>query len=176
MISLHYRAYFLAKQLSAISFKTALIDVIFDKSSHCIPRSPEVKYLFFCLPEEDPVLQFLVDTFCINNGVANMNVEDFDEIEAMPKEYFVRTLRKLHQLSDMREKVIARGGYIMMLFVRCMGMAKSSITPVADEAKDSKAVEIKPSATKEAPTNWEECEVWLYSNNEAWKVWDEYKA
>ena len=131
------------------------MDVIFDKDLQCIPRGPEVKYLFFCLPNEDPMLQFLVDTFCINNNVANMNVEDFVEIEVMPKEYLVGTLRKLHQLNDMKEKEkeVRWGNCIVMLCLRLMGVAKSLITPVPDDAKDSKVVEIKPSAKKEALTN-----------------------
>jgi len=118
------------------------------------------------------MLQILVDVFCINNGVANINVEGFAEIEAMPKEYRVRTLRKLHQLSDTKEKEkeITPGDYIMMLSVRRMGVARSSITPVANETKESKVVEIKPSAKKEAPTNCDECEVWLDSNKEALNI------
>ncbi|KAI2485294.1 hypothetical protein Ptr902_04234 [Pyrenophora tritici-repentis] len=128
---------------------------IFDKDWRSIPHNPEVKYLFFCLPAEDPMLQFLVDTFCINNGIANMSVEDFLDIEALPKAYLGRILRRLHQLTDTpeKDKVFRRGDYIMMLCFNRMGIAKSPIAPFLDEAKDLKAVEVTPSVKKEAGTN-----------------------
>ncbi|CAA9964063.1 hypothetical protein P3342_009532 [Pyrenophora teres f. teres] len=157
VVSLRYRAYVLAQQLSAIPFKTALMGAIFDKDSQSIPQSPEVKYLFFCLPDEDPMLQFLVDAFCVNNGIANMNVDDFLDIEALPKGYLGRILRKLHQLSDTAEKdkLLRRGDYIMMLCFNHMGI--TSTAPIVDEAKDSETVEFDPTAEKEARTSWGEC-------------------
>lgn len=152
-ISLRYYAYALAEELSATSFKTALMDCIFDQDSQSIPRGLEVAFLFFCLPEEDPMLQFLVDTFCLNDGVANMSVEDFAKVVALPKEYLFRILRKLHQLSDILEedRMVRRGDYIMMFCVKAKGISESSIVRALDEAKDPKGMEIEPSANKKSP-------------------------
>ena len=111
------RAYLLAAELSVGSLKKAVMDRMFHHLSSRQIRAWAVQWMFESLPNNDPLLQLIVDAFCINNGVGVMSVEYLAAIDDLPKEYLCRILRKLHQLSELPEKnrVLAREDYSMVL-------------------------------------------------------------
>ncbi|KAI4681785.1 uncharacterized protein J4E84_007381 [Alternaria hordeiaustralica] len=111
------RAYLVAAGLSVGPLKKAVMDWMFHHLSSHRLRAWAVIWMFESLPNNDPLLQLIVDSFCVNNGVRKMDVESFAMIEDLPKEYLCRVLRKLHQLSELPEKnrVLAREDYSMVL-------------------------------------------------------------
>jgi hypothetical protein len=125
---LKLHSYILAERLSANRMKIALMDVIYeDLQTDCF-TSGAIIYVFEHLLDDDPVLQLAVDAFCINNGVQGMRVEEFAEVDQLPKEFLVRLLRKLHQLSKLSEdeKKLKREDYNMVI-------CTESKTETADE-------------------------------------------
>jgi hypothetical protein len=105
--------YMLAEFLSIGGLKRMSMDKIFDLLSDSRVPGGIVEILFRKLPKNDPLLQLTVDLFCINNGVARMSVDEFADIDNLPKEYLARVIRKQHQLSELPEakRVLSRGDY-----------------------------------------------------------------
>jgi hypothetical protein len=95
------RAYILADILSVSKMKTALIDVIYSSFGDRYFTFQATIHAFKHLPANDPMLQLVVDTFCINNGLRRMGIEYADEIDELPKEFLLRVFRKLQQLSEL---------------------------------------------------------------------------
>lgn len=71
VVSLHRRAYMLADRLIASGFKRKLFDVIFDRYSRQrkFPRYATISFAFDNLPDGDPLLQLLIDTFCVDDAL-----------------------------------------------------------------------------------------------------------
>jgi hypothetical protein len=112
-----FGAYLMATELKVGSIKTALMNRIFDALSDCHLHTTSVGLCFKVLPDNDPLLMLIVDTFCVNNGVKDMSIEDFATIDDLPKQYLARILRKLHQLSKLPEdkRVLDREDYSMVV-------------------------------------------------------------
>jgi hypothetical protein len=112
-----FHAYLVATKLLIGSFKTAVMEEIFDLLSGRHLHAAVVGWCFEVLPDNDPLLVLIVDTFCVNNGVKEMSIKDFATIDDLPKQYLVRILRKLHQLSKLPEdkRVLDREDYYSMV-------------------------------------------------------------
>lgn len=112
------KAYLVAAELSVGPLKKAVMNRMFDDLSRGgSVRAWAVQWMFESLPNNDPFLQLIVDAFCINDGVKNMDMEEFAMIDDLPKQYLCRILRKQHKLSELPDKnrVLAREDYSMVV-------------------------------------------------------------
>ena len=107
----------LADRLIASGFKRKLFDVIFDRYSRQreFPRYATISFAFNNLPDGDPLLQLLIDTFCVNDALQRYSKSQKPE-EAMPdvpQRAFVRLFMKMHEIRDFTEegKKLGRGAY-----------------------------------------------------------------
>jgi hypothetical protein len=101
IVSVKIRAYTLAERLIVPGLKHALTDMIFQsyRSLKARPRSSVIIHLFANLPETDPMLQFMVDSFCVHDGVGRMNARSIEMADQLPQDFLVRMLLKLNKLS-----------------------------------------------------------------------------
>ena len=129
-------AYLVATELSVGSLNTAILDWIFLDLSDSYLSVSAVQRCFDVLPNNDPLLQLIVDAFCINDGVGTMGVEDFATIDDLPKQYLARVLRKLHQLTELpdEDRVLAREDYSMVVSLNYKVMEEVSQSKVWGEA------------------------------------------
>jgi hypothetical protein len=103
IVSLKTRAYVLADRLMVADLKRALLDAAFDvfpitPRFSCFPR---IIYLFEYLPEGDPMLRLMVDSFCFNDGVRKINDPCIALVPQMPQTFLSGVLLKLNEISNM---------------------------------------------------------------------------
>ncbi|EMD96614.1 hypothetical protein COCHEDRAFT_1085267, partial [Bipolaris maydis C5] len=99
-----FKMYIFADVFSVPGFKNALMDAVFHELSSSYMDNITVRKLFEDLSQNDPLLQLLVDSFCINGDITKMSEDDLASIDSLPKQYLTRVIRKLHQLGQLPEK------------------------------------------------------------------------
>jgi hypothetical protein len=113
---LKVQTYVLAEILSVSRMKAAMMDVIYSVVRGSSFDIEATIYLFKHLPVNDPMLQLVVDTFCVNKVVYFLSADKADEINQLPKEFLIRALRKFQQLSQLPEdeKKLKREDYLVV--------------------------------------------------------------
>lgn len=110
--------YILANYLSVNHLKTALMDIIFDIFSYYVVdvSTDWVCHIFEDLQKKDTLPQLAINSIRINNTIAQMGVGTLARIGDLPKEYLVRIICKLRQLSQLpgEEKRLNREDYSML--------------------------------------------------------------
>lgn len=100
------QAYVAADMLIVPELKEALFNELY--SSVEFQQGPDVlfffKWLFDNLPEDDPLLQYVVDAYCVTGGISRMTKACVEMLHKVPKELLIRVLVKLHELSKVVKK------------------------------------------------------------------------
>jgi hypothetical protein len=116
-VSIRFHSYVLADRLIAPGFKTAIFDTIFNRHAPRDQPPPyyAISFVFNNLCRNDPLLQFVVDLFCVKNGVERYPWKYYldGEISNLPKDALIRLLKKMHAITGLRkdEKRVKRCDY-----------------------------------------------------------------
>ncbi|KAF2794733.1 hypothetical protein K505DRAFT_360813 [Melanomma pulvis-pyrius CBS 109.77] len=96
-----YHVYALADRLLAPDLKNSLFDLIFEKVEADYPSYMMIIFAFENLPEDDVLLQLLVDAQCINRGIER-KMGDIDKLyfPDLPKEFLLRVMQKLNEIAN----------------------------------------------------------------------------
>lgn len=96
--------------------KKELMDITFNKlvDDRAYATIRRTLYLYAHLPKCDPMLQLMVDAFCIHEGVKMLSSCWIDLAHELPQDFLVRMLLKLNKLSTMEEeeKRLKREDYV----------------------------------------------------------------
>jgi hypothetical protein len=115
VVSIRSRAYVLADRLLVLDLKKELMDVDFDRFQgyRNTPGFIRIIYLFKNHPESDPMLQLVVDSFCINEAIRKMKPSSTNLAPELPHPFLVCVLLKLNEISKMgeNEKKLKREDY-----------------------------------------------------------------
>jgi hypothetical protein len=116
LLPILWRAYPLADRLLATSFKLALFDSIFDilGTKRLYPFYQTISFAYNSLTPADPLLQLLVDAFCLDGGLKYLEeLEPARFLPDVPHEVFVRLHLKMSEIGFLTEdkKEIKREAY-----------------------------------------------------------------
>jgi hypothetical protein len=116
-VSIKYHAYVLADRLLVPGMEKDIIDKFFVilAAPRNYPNYCAIIFAFKNLPEKDPLLQLLADSFCVNGGISLYPAirKPSEEVMEVPREAFVRLFQKLHAISGLckDEKKLVREEY-----------------------------------------------------------------
>lgn len=79
------------------------MDRLFNLLSDSCLSALNTTEIFDVLSKNDPLSQFVVDSFCCNRGVNNIIVHGGEWAGHLPQAFLVRVLRKMHHLSRLLE-------------------------------------------------------------------------
>ena len=96
-------AYTIAVELSAGTLKNAAMDRLFNLLSDSCLSALNTEAIFDALSKDDPLLQFVVDSFCCNKGVQDNIIHGDEFADRLPQAFLVRVLQKMHHLSKLPE-------------------------------------------------------------------------
>jgi hypothetical protein len=106
-VSIKYHAYVLADRLVVPGMKKEIMDRLFVilATPRNYPAYGVITFAFRNLPEKDPLLQLLVDSFCVNDGISLYPATHAPskQIMEVPHEAFVRLFQKMHAISGLCE-------------------------------------------------------------------------
>ncbi|EAT87519.1 hypothetical protein HBI56_122580 [Parastagonospora nodorum] len=111
------RTYVLADRFMVFGLKNAILKFLFDMNEHgrMVPTYATITYAFQNLTEHDPLLQFIVDMFCVNNAIDSCSpeFENTDQLRQVPQEAFARIFVKMRAIKGMakEEKKLKRSAY-----------------------------------------------------------------
>ncbi|KAI8934195.1 hypothetical protein NX059_008944 [Plenodomus lindquistii] len=104
-IGLAVESYLMSDMLMADGLKKAIFDQFFDmfvriKSSYVLDA-----VVTWCevLPETDPIIQLLIDTYCVKQGSVKMPVDSLAALPQLPKDVLIRILLKQNELGQLKK-------------------------------------------------------------------------
>jgi hypothetical protein len=107
-VPLYWKLYVLADRLLVPGLKWKVIKLAFDANATwktpLISCVDTITYLFENLTEGDPLLQLVVDSFCINDGLGNMGPKSAEMVPQLPQAYLSRVLLKLAEISKTKKE------------------------------------------------------------------------
>jgi hypothetical protein len=99
-VAIRCRAYALADRLLAPGLKRRIVERLHGafQATKVYPAFKDVIYLFDNLAEKDPMLQLVVDAFCINDGIEEMELHSITKAPKLPQSFLVRVLLKVNEM------------------------------------------------------------------------------
>ncbi|KAF2035615.1 hypothetical protein EK21DRAFT_107137 [Setomelanomma holmii] len=111
--SVKFASYVLADRLLVAELKADLMDMIVHQfANKGIRPTPElIIHLFDNLPESDPMLQFVVDAYCLGDWSKSSKMKPEEEVDRLPRDALVRMTLQLNKLCFAEERFLRREDY-----------------------------------------------------------------
>jgi hypothetical protein len=99
-------AYILADRLLVTGLKREIMTHVFNIAlgRPIVPFTDRIAYLFENLAEGDPLLRFIVDSFCINDGLRAMQSKSIETVPQLPQAYLSCVFVKLIEISNTKKE------------------------------------------------------------------------